>query len=101
MEKSDNKSRVKKPEYRATVSLSVGRKKFSGTIISAKMQETAVILCDRVKRHPKYKKTYRVSKKYKAHNAENRYQEGERVIIQASRPISKEKRWRIAGKVDK
>ncbi len=75
------------------------RQKLFGAIISTKMEQTAVIRCERLKRHPKYKKTYRVSKKYKAHNPDNRYQEGDKVFIQAVRPLSKDKRWLIIGKV--
>ncbi len=73
--------------------------RLSGAIVSTKMAQTAVIRCERLKRHPKYKKTYRVSKKYKAHNPDNKYQEGDMVIIQSVRPLSKDKRWLIVEKV--
>ena len=98
MEKSDSRAKVKKQDGKVIAFLSSSQQKLSGTIVSTKMQETAVILCERLKRHPKYKKSYRVSKKYKAHNPGNFYQEGDKVIIQSTRPISKDKRWRILEK---
>lgn len=74
------------------------KKTLQGTIASTKMQETAVVATRRLVTHPKYKKRYWVSKKYKAHNPENRYKEGQTVTIQESRPLSKEKHWIIVGK---
>jgi small subunit ribosomal protein S17 len=59
------------------------------------MDKTVVVLVDRYKEHPKYKKRYKVSKKYQAHDEKNEYKIGDKVIIQESRPISKEKRWRV------
>jgi len=75
------------------------RQRISGKILSDKMNETVVVQVEKLKRHPKYKKTYRVSTRYKAHNEGNQYKEGEYVLLEATRPLSKEKRWRIVGKV--
>jgi len=75
------------------------KKILTGVISSAKMQQTCVVVAKRLVMHPKYKKSYWVSKKYKAHNPENRYKEGDEVIIQECRPLSKEKRWTILGRV--
>jgi len=74
------------------------KKELQGTIASAKMQETALVVTKRLVMHPKYKKRYWVSKKYKAHNPENQYREGDEVVIRESRPLSREKRWVIIGK---
>ena len=70
-----------------------------GVVISDKMNKTIVVAVTRLKKHPKYKKYYKVTKKYKAHDEKNEYKTGERVIIAECRPISKGKRWRIVGKV--
>lgn len=64
-----------------------------GIVVSDKMDKTIVVLVERIKQHPLYKKRYKVQKKYKALNPENKYKVGDKVIIQESRPISKEKRW--------
>lgn len=73
------------------------KRKLKGVIVSAKMQKTAVVKVDRLKFHSKYKKYYKISKKFKAHNEGNKYKEGDKVIIEQTRPLSKEKRWKIIG----
>ena len=65
-----------------------------GTVISTKMEKSAVVLVERLWRHPLYRKTIHRSKKYLVHNDLNA-QEGDVVEIQETRPISKRKRWRI------
>lgn len=72
-----------------------------GVIMSAKMKKTVVVKIDRMKTHAKYRKQYLVSKKYKAHDEKNEYKEGDKVIIRETRPLSKEKRWIVVGKVKK
>lgn len=74
------------------------KRKLTGTITSNKMIKTVVVKVERLKEHPKYKKRYKVSKKYKAHT-EKEYQVGDRVIIEECRPISKEKKWKVIGKI--
>lgn len=71
------------------------KRQLIGTIVSDKMNKTAVVEVEYLKFHPKYKKYYKERKKFKAHNPENRYKEGEKVIIEETRPLSKEKRWWI------
>ncbi|HHW20549.1 MAG TPA: 30S ribosomal protein S17 [Thermodesulfovibrio thiophilus] len=66
-----------------------------GTVISNKMDKTVVIAVERVFQHPFYKKTIKTRKNYKAHDEENRCQIGDVVEIIESRPISKEKRWKV------
>lgn len=69
------------------------KKTLRGIVTSDKMDKTIVVLVERIKKHPKYKKYYKVRKKYKAHNPESKYKIGDKVVIQESRPISKEKKW--------
>lgn len=76
------------------------KKILKGVIVSDKMQKTAVVQVLRLKKHPKYKKYYKVSKNFKAHNPDNQYHTGDNVWMQETRPMSKDKRWIITGKVD-
>jgi len=59
------------------------------------MQKTRVVRIERVFRHPRYQRVIRVSKKLKAHDEANESHVGDRVVIEETRPLSKEKRWRI------
>jgi small subunit ribosomal protein S17 len=71
------------------------RKTLQGTVVSAKMQNTAVVAVMRYVKHPKYKKYMKQTKKYHVHNEGNRAQEGEKVTIRACRPLSKTKFFEI------
>jgi small subunit ribosomal protein S17 len=64
-----------------------------GVVVSDKADKTVVVDVERRFTHPLLKKTVRRTKKYQAHDAENRCKIGDRVTIQESRPISKTKRW--------
>ena len=75
------------------------RRRLQGTIVSDKMQKTVVVQVDRMKTHPKYKKRYRVSNKHKAHDEKGEYHVGDKVIIEETRPISKDKRFRVIAKI--
>jgi len=75
------------------------KKQLTGTIISNKMQKTVVVRVERLKEHPKYKRRYRVYKKYKAHDEKGEYKVGDKVLIEECRPISKEKKWRVIKKI--
>ena len=59
------------------------------------MQKTLVVRVDTLKRHPKYQKFYRTSKKFKAHDESGEYRVGDVVTLVETRPISKDKRWRV------
>lgn len=74
------------------------KRSFQGTVVSAKMDKTAVVSVETVKVHPKYHKRYVVSTRYKAHDEKNDCKEGDAVIIQECRPMSKGKRWRVVAK---
>ncbi len=73
-------------------------RKLTGTVVSNKMQKTLVVKVDTLKSHPKYKKQYVSSKKYKAHDPYGNFQIGDKVVIQEARPMSKDKRWRVLPK---
>lgn len=71
------------------------RKSREGVVVSDAMQKTRVVRIERVYRHPKYQRVIRISKKLKAHDEANESHVGDRVLIEETRPMSKEKRWRI------
>ena len=71
------------------------RKSREGVVVSDTMQKTRVVRIERVYRHPKYERVVRMSKKLKAHDEANESRVGDRVLIEETRPLSKEKRWRI------
>jgi small subunit ribosomal protein S17 len=66
-----------------------------GRVVSDKMEKTVVVAVERITAHRLYKKRIRRTSKYKAHNPENRAHSGDWVRIVESRPLSKEKRWRV------
>jgi small subunit ribosomal protein S17 len=65
------------------------------------MDKTAVVAVDRTTRHPLYGKTTRISIKYKVHDPENNCSTGDKVRIMETRPLSKEKRWRLVEILEK
>ena len=71
------------------------KKKFNGIVVSDKMDKTIVVKVDSVKIHPKYKKRYTVSKKYKVHDEKNKFKVDDKVIFIECRPLSKDKKWRV------
>ena len=71
------------------------RKTREGVVVSDAMQKTRVVRIERVYRHPQYQRVIRMSKKLKAHDEANESHVGDRVLIEETRPLSKEKRWRI------
>ncbi len=72
-----------------------GKKVFQGRVVSDKMEKTIVIQVDGRMVHPLYKKYVRFSKKLKAHDENNEAHVGDTVRVVESRPISKDKRWRL------
>ena len=71
------------------------KRQLKGVVVSDKMQKTIVVEVKRLKFHSKYRKSYWVLKKFKAHSNKNEYHAGDKVIIEATRPLSKDKRWRV------
>ncbi len=78
---------------------SLGKRVLKGTVVSDKMDKTVVVLVERFVKHEKYKKYFKKSKKFKAHDEANTYEVGDKVSIQESRPISKDKSFVVIGKV--
>ncbi|MFC1496220.1 30S ribosomal protein S17 [Candidatus Margulisiibacteriota bacterium] len=70
-------------------------KKRDGIVVSDKMDKTAVVRVARVFRHPLFNKVVKSYKKFKAHDPENKCKVGNKVIIEETRPTSKDKRWKI------
>ena len=77
------------------------RKTRTGTVVSNKMDKTAVVSVESIGRHPLYGRTVRSSKHYKAHDEENICNIGDRVKIMETRPLSRDKRWRVVEVVRK
>lgn len=71
------------------------RKVFVGRVVSDKMNKTVIVAVESYRRHPLYKKLVRKTKKYAAHDEENRCRVGDVVKIVETRPLSRTKRWRV------
>ena len=80
----------------------LGRRKVrEGLVVSDKMDRTVVVTVETRKVHPLYKKAIRVTKKYKAHDENNACKIGDKVKIVETRPLSREKRWRVIEIISK
>ncbi len=75
------------------------KRKLQGIIVSDKMNKTRVVAVTRLKKHPRYKKYSKVVTKFKAHDEKNEYKAGDEVLIQETKPLSKDKRWTIIEKI--
>ena len=71
------------------------RKTRTGKVVSDKMDKTIVVATEKLVAHPLYKKRIKMTKKYKAHDEENLCKIGDTVKIMETRPLSKEKCWRL------
>ncbi|MBC8327604.1 MAG: 30S ribosomal protein S17 [Planctomycetes bacterium] len=76
------------------------RKTMRGIVVSTKMEKTIVVRVEHVSRHPLYKKTLRVRRKFYAHDEAGAAQVGDQVEIMGARPLSKLKRWRLVRVLD-
>lgn len=72
-----------------------------GRIDSNKMNKTVVVIIETAKRHPLYKKTVKKVTRYKAHDENNQCKPGDKVRIEETRPLSGDKRWRVAEIITK
>lgn len=77
------------------------RKTRVGLVVSDKMDKTVVVAVQEHYRHPVYKKVMRSTYKLKAHNENNECRVGDKVLVMETRPLSKDKRWRIVEIVEK
>jgi small subunit ribosomal protein S17 len=73
------------------------KKTMAGVVVSNKMDKTVVVKVERRFSHPVFKKVVKTTKKYKVHDEKNECLEGDFIRIQETRPLSKEKRWRLLG----
>lgn len=73
------------------------QKILAGTVVAAKMKDTVTVAVNRYVKHPKYKKYIMRTKKYLAHDPGNTHAVGERVMIRATRPISKRKHFMVVN----
>ncbi len=74
------------------------RRTKNGIVVSDKMDKTVVVRIDALKRHAKYKKSYKVSTKFKAHDENNEFHIGDKVEIEETRPYSKDKYFKVVKK---
>ena len=72
-----------------------------GKVVSDKMDKTVVVAVETLKAHPRYKKTVKHTTKFKAHDEENSAKEGDVVRIEETRPLSKDKTWRVLDIVER
>lgn len=77
----------------------MSKKTLQGIVVSDKMQKTVVVQVERIKEHPKYKRRYKIHKKYKAHDESQQYHVGDKVVIEETKPISKDKNWIVKNKI--
>jgi len=77
------------------------KRTLTGTIVSDKMDKTVTVMIERKVKHPVLGKIIRVSKKYHAHNENNEFHQGDLVMIEEMRPISKTKSWRVTKLANK
>jgi small subunit ribosomal protein S17 len=77
----------------------MAKKKLQGVVTSDKMMQTVVVQVESIKVHPKYKRRYKMHKKYKAHDENREYHTGDKVVIEETNPISKDKHWKVISKV--
>ena len=77
------------------------RQQRTGTVISNKMEKTVVVQIETLKAHPIYKKQVRYRKRYKVHDEKSECGLGDKVLIMETRPMSKEKCWRIVQVIEK
>lgn len=71
------------------------RKTRTGRVVSNKMDKTVVVTVETLVRHHLYKRTIKRTTKFKAHDAENACNIGDKVVLMETRPMSKDKRWRV------
>jgi small subunit ribosomal protein S17 len=71
------------------------RKTLVGVVTGDKMEKTVIVMVNRLVLHPVYKKYVRKRKKFKAHDEQNQCHMGDKVLLIETRPLSREKRWRV------
>jgi len=77
----------------------MSKKQLKGVVVSNKMQKTVIVAVTRLKEHRLYKKKYKVTKRYQAHDEKGQYKVNDQVIIGEIRPVSLNKRWNVLKKI--
>jgi small subunit ribosomal protein S17 len=77
------------------------RKTIVGTVISDRMDKTIIVLTQRLVKHPLYGKYIRKRKRFKAHDEKNECKIGDQVLLMETRPLSRDKRWRVKEILEK
>ena len=77
------------------------RKTMTGTVVSDKMDKTVVVLVERRFSHPKFKKVVKTSRRFKVHDEKNECRSGDLISMSETRPLSKDKRWRLSEIIKK
>ena len=75
------------------------KRRLVGIVVSDKMAKTRVVSVERLKKHPRYQKYYKVTRRFKAHDENSEYKVGDKVVIEQTKPLSKDKHWKIIGKL--
>lgn len=75
------------------------KRKLEGEVVSDKMNKTRIVVVTCLKKHPRYQKYYKITRRFKAHDEKNEYRTGDKVVIEETRPISKDKYWKIISKL--
>jgi len=83
-----------------TTNAPTNARQLRGIVVGDKSDKTIRVQVTRLKMHPKYKKQFKVTHTFAAHDPENAYHVGDKVIIRETRPLSKSKRWIVVGKVN-
>jgi small subunit ribosomal protein S17 len=77
----------------SAINKKITKREFTGTVVSTLMNKTIVVNVERRKLHPKYKKSYRVNRKYHVHDEKSAAKAGDKIKFVECRPLSKTKRW--------
>ena len=77
------------------------RKTRQGVVVSDKMDKTVVVAVEELEQHKLYKKAIKTTVKFKAHDENNEAHEGDKVSIMETRPLSKDKRWRVVEVIER
>ncbi len=76
------------------------QRKFEGVVVSDKMQKTVVVSVTSTKKHPKYLKEYKITRRFSAHDEKEEFNVGDKVVIAETRPLSKTKRWIVVERLE-
>ena len=76
------------------------KKILTGIIVSNKMKNTVIVEVERVLEHPKYRRRYKMHKRYKAHSEDPDVKIGEKVMIEECKPLSKDKKWKLTKRLN-